>query len=1309
MKKIALLLSLLLILLLAGKNIAQNLVCNDLTYFALNENCAHTIVSEEILEGTNFSNCVVELDKTAPFGNGPWVAPVLGPADINKTYQVRIRHIPSGNMCWGNVKAEDKLPPVLKCVDLSTVNLNGGGPVSVAATDLSVTATDGCSNVTLTPLTFQFDCADLGVNTIQLTATDQAGNSSTCLHSVLVTNSTNCLSCVSVCPPSVTVSFDEGNLNLLPAFQNNNWTPFDAFGNALFDVGCTYVDSTYTIDYQAGTAGQSWYSRQWNWTNGAGQTVTCAQAIVFPSTHKVTVQGNVYLDASDNCIADPGEQGVNFFGLVVTKLPSGIAQTIFPNPDGSYAVDLEFGLLDVSAEIHLALPPNINPVCPNALNIPNSSSIPLYNFDIGLQSDGNCPRMQVDIGNLVTRRCATNYFQVEYCNVGLDTAYGAFVTVNLDPLIHIVTADLPFTVSGPEELYTFQVGAVAPFQCGSILISAAVSCNAVLGQTLCNDANVYPDAPCNGTWQGAEVVALAQCGVDSVELVLWNKGPQNMTLPLNYIVVEDFIMYKDGTFQLNAGDSITIKVPSNGATWRIEAQQTPGFPISGLVAAAIEGCGGLNIPGLINVFGQTDNALNYDQDCSQVIGAFDPNDKTAVPVGFGNQHIIRKNEAIEYKIRFQNTGTDTAFQVLIVDTLPAMLDAQTLELGASSHPYRLDIYPGGILHFVFQPIALPDSNVNEPASHGYLQFRIAQLPDLADGTQIENQAAIYFDQNDPVYTNTAYHTIGYPFIPNVPFAQVAQIQAPSCSGAADASIIVAASGGVAPYSFHWSNASLQGDSLVGLTAGTYQLTLTDSHGGELVQTFELADPAPITLSLNATPVIGNDPNGAVTAVVSGGTGDYAYSWNNGATSATILDLTPGTYVLVVTDANGCTQSNVAEVFQTVLPLVHTTQIVDLLCNGAANGAIYLTVSGGLMPYTYHWSDANVQGDSPTGLSAGIYHLTITDSFGGELLETFEIAEPAPITLGMNATATLGNDNTGTASALVSGGTGAYTYLWSNGATTMNISGLSAGVYTLVVTDANACTQGSEVEVTQTVLPLVQTAQIVDPTCFGAENGAIYVTVSGGLTPYSFLWSDPNLQGDSITGLASGAYSLTLSDNFGNQVEEIFVLAEPAPILIAMGSTPAVGTQNNGTASAMVSGGASGYTYLWNTGATTDQLSGLIAGTYTVIVTDANGCTESDVVVVDQLVTALEPEMLSRIQVWPNPAHGQLMIDLHQVLPQMLRLDVLGAEGRLLRQFNANELQPRINLNLGNEQSAGIILLVFYDRDGGICTKKILIQ
>ncbi len=242
-----------------------------------------------------------------------------------------------------------------------------------------------------------------------------------------------------------------------------------------------------------------------------------------------------------------------------------------------------------------------------------------------------------------------------------------------------------------------------------------------------------------------------------------------MTSPRPYFVYEDNIMLRTQPFQLNNNQSLQFSIRSSGQTYRIEALQEANFPplLGDTVArATIVNCNGVGTPGLVTSLPNFDDSPFFDIDCQQNIGSYDPNDKRGFPAGVGPSHFITKNTPLDYHIRFQNTGTDTAFTVVIVDTFDHALDIQTLQLGASSHPYTLNIYGNdpAILEFTFDNILLPDSNVNEPLSHGFVLFSLDQHPNNPLGTGINNQAAIYFDFNPPIFTNTTFHTIGENFI-----------------------------------------------------------------------------------------------------------------------------------------------------------------------------------------------------------------------------------------------------------------------------------------------------------------------------------------------------------------------------------------------------------------------------------------------------------------------------------------------------------------------------------------------------------------
>jgi uncharacterized repeat protein (TIGR01451 family) len=164
-------------------------------------------------------------------------------------------------------------------------------------------------------------------------------------------------------------------------------------------------------------------------------------------------------------------------------------------------------------------------------------------------------------------------------------------------------------------------------------------------------------------------------------------------------------------------------------------------------------------PGLVDDLPCGDESPFVDQYCGQVVGSFDPNDKQGFPGGIGEANEILPNEQLQYLIRFQNTGTAPAYTVVIRDTLDTDLDIFSVTPGVSSHDYTFTMYGERVLQWTFNNIMLPDSFSNEEESHGFITYTVNQLTDLQDGTTINNSAAIYFDSNEPIITNTTLHTI----------------------------------------------------------------------------------------------------------------------------------------------------------------------------------------------------------------------------------------------------------------------------------------------------------------------------------------------------------------------------------------------------------------------------------------------------------------------------------------------------------------------------------------------------------------------
>ena len=236
-----------------------------------------------------------------------------------------------------------------------------------------------------------------------------------------------------------------------------------------------------------------------------------------------------------------------------------------------------------------------------------------------------------------------------------------------------------------------------------------------------------------------------------------------MPAATDYIIVEDNIILKQESFQLIMDEELSVTVDTiSGSTYHLILNQQDGFPaILGniIVTNSIETCDGEMTTGSFNDFTEDDGENYLSIHCQAVVTAYDPNDKQAFPRGWKKEHLIDHTTDLEYMIRFQNTGNDTAFLVRIEDHLSDFLNPVSIQPGASSRPYTFDFEPNGTAVFTFENILLPDSTTNLEASQGFVKFKIAQKPNNEPGTVIYNKAAIYFDINSPVITNEVFHTI----------------------------------------------------------------------------------------------------------------------------------------------------------------------------------------------------------------------------------------------------------------------------------------------------------------------------------------------------------------------------------------------------------------------------------------------------------------------------------------------------------------------------------------------------------------------
>ena len=448
--------------------------------------------------------------------------------------------------------------------------------------------------------------------------------------------------------------------------------------------------------------------------------------------------------------------------------------------------------------------------------------------------------------------------------------------------------------------------------------------------------------------------------------------------------------------------------------------------------------------------------------------------------------------------------------------------------------------------------------------------------------------------------------------PNILIASTSMTQAVSCASGNDGSAAASATGGTTAYSFAWSNGDLTAIA-TNLSAGTYTLTVTDANGCTDTSSVIITEPLPITLVTTTSNVLCfGAANGTASVIASGGTAPYTYLWATGNTLSTATNLSPGTYGVTVTDANGCTENTSVTITQPSLLIATAVVDSNVSCNSGSNGQASASGIGGTAPYAYSWSNGDLDSIAEN-LIAGSYTVTITDFNGCTSNSTITITEPTPLvlagTVANNVSCFSGID--GSASVNATGGTSPYSYLWSNGSANTSLTNLAAGTYTITATDANGCTDTTSITITEPALLIASTAVTTNVSCNGVSDGAAAVLGVGGTAPYAFAWSNGATTA-SITGLSAGTYTVTITDANGCTDDEPVTITEPT--ILAASTTllnnVSCNSGNDGSAFASGTGGTAPYTFLWSNGTASDTVSGLSAGTYTVTVTDFNNCEDT---------------------------------------------------------------------------------------------------
>ena len=453
--------------------------------------------------------------------------------------------------------------------------------------------------------------------------------------------------------------------------------------------------------------------------------------------------------------------------------------------------------------------------------------------------------------------------------------------------------------------------------------------------------------------------------------------------------------------------------------------------------------------------------------------------------------------------------------------------------------------------------------------------------------------------------------------------QASQIETNAlCAGSANGSIDVNVWGGTPSYSYSWSTGQFTQD-VNNLTAGSYALTITDGKGCTRNVACSITQPAVLSGVMSASSVLCfGDPTGSVSVSPSGGTTPLSYSWQNSTTlysenNPVLNGVIADDYQVTITDANGCQYVDNAVINEPTILLATSTGI-DVLCFGGTDGSVDLTVAGGTLPYFYNWTNSIggfvSSGQDLANILADVYTVTVTDGNGCTFTTSQEVSQPnLPIAISATGVDILCNgDNTGSIDLEVIGGTQPFSFTWTSGQNTEDISNLFTGSYGYTVIDLNGCTLGGSLFIFEPLQPLTVTNVITNVNCFDESNGVIDLTVNGGTAPYVYEWANSSFllsnTDQDLINYPADFYRFKVIDDNGCFVIDTLIISEPTEL-----ETSVVGVDilcfegNNGSVDLTVIGGVTPYFYLWNSGPVTEDITNLIAGYYEVTVTDDNGC------------------------------------------------------------------------------------------------------
>lgn len=1093
--------------------------------------------------------------------------------------------------------------------------LDGTGVHVVDPASIDAGSSDNCS-VTLSTSPASFSCADIGVQTITLTAEDPSGNTNSCVTQVMVVDNT---APTAICQDATVVLDGSGSGSITVSDINNGSS--DNCG-----IASTGLDIT---DFTCGDLGPNTVELTVQDVNGLSSSCTATVTVQDNDNPVITCPSDITVcsaSASGSLVSYPTVTATDNCTFTITQtdgsgLTSGSMFPIGTTAQSWSAVDIASNAASCSFNVIVNASPtadySYSAACQGEAifftdesSVDPSTSIVSWSWNMG---DGSGPITLVDPIH--------SYADLGTYNVTLtvETAEGcvqsASQTVNVTPV-----PDASFTFTAACE------GSATTFTNTSTIAAGAMNYAWNFGDggtsSLQSPTHVYA---IDGTYtvtltvtstDGCDDVTTASVTINDSPTALFSASTVcegASTVFTNLSTGGGALTY---SWDFGDGGSSGLTNPSHtyaaDGVYTVTLTATNGSLCSNTHTATVtvnnlptadftfsDGC-----EGIASNFVNTSTAGTYTWDLG------DGSSSTLTNVN----HLYSSFGIYDVTLNV----TSAQFCMSSVTQTIEIFDLPDFSLTASD----VLCFGGSSGSIVATPLGSPTGpwtlSLNGLTPQASLTF---------NGLQAGSYNVTVLDGNSCNFTVST--TVNQPSAPLA--MSIDNVQNVLCHGGSSGSVTVQATGGTAPYSYALDGGGSQASgTFTGLEAGNHSIFIVDANNCEFNASVNLSEPDTLVLVLNnaSNLLCHADNSGSITVNGTGGVADYQYNLNGGAygLSNTFSGLAAASYIVGVLDANGCTDTLHVTLSEPGILQLSLLNSVDASCFGQLNGSLTVGAASGTAPYQYSLNGVNFQGSGTfAGLGAGTYTVSVRDANGclDDLTET--IFEPSELTIETNSTpvACFGQQ-TGEIEILASGGTPTYEYSINEGATFLtnggNFTGVSNGNYIAVVRDVNGCTASEGVIITQPSAAFSLTANITNAACLFQSSGAVQLVGSGGTPTYSYSSDNINFgSSNNFSGFAAGQYTFYAHDLNGCQATFMATIGQPATavnINNVLLVNPACPNQSSGTATVQANGGTPGYTYSSNGGLTFQTgaiLSGLNGGNHLIVVKDANGCLDSDTI------------------------------------------------------------------------------------------------